>query len=80
MLTGGGTGFEYGNLSHNISIGKGSWNNILLTTFGDSISCSVNNEITKRFRNLSFLDNGLYITVADSKQDTIIFRDIKLER
>lgn len=78
--TGGGVGFEYGNFAQNIELGKGSWHNISLTTFGDSIACSGNNEVVKTFRNLSFMDNGLYLTVEDKKQDTIVFRNITLEK
>jgi len=80
MSTGGGVGFEYGNFAQNLSLGKGSWHNISLLTFGDSIACSGNNEVVKKFRNLSFMDNGLYLTVEDKKQDTILFRNIKLEK
>jgi hypothetical protein len=76
----GGIGFEYGYTSNNLAIGAGSWNNIELKTFGDSISYSVNDEKVIQFRNVSFLDNGLYIIVADTKQDTILFKDIKLEK
>jgi hypothetical protein len=78
MISSGGVGFEYGNLSHNLPIGMGSITNISVVTFGDSMSFSVNNEMIKRCRNLNSLENGLYITVEDTKQDTIFFRDLKL--
>jgi hypothetical protein len=72
----GDVGFEYGYTKNNLS---GNWNSLELNIFGDSIGFSVNNENVKRLRNLSYTENGLYIVVTDTKQDTIIFRDILLE-
>lgn len=80
METGGGISFDWGTTSQNLAIGAGSWNKISVTTFGDSIAYSVNSEEVKRLRNLSFMKNGLYITVEDSKNDTLFFNNIKLTR
>jgi hypothetical protein len=78
METGGGASFIYGNTAQNLKIGVGNCNNVLLKTYGDSISCSVNSQTVTSFRNLHFINNGLFITVEDTKQDTIYFKDIIL--
>lgn len=80
METGGGVGYDWGTTSQNLAIGAGSWNKISVTTFSDSIAYSVNSEEVKRIRNLSFMKNGLYITVEDSKKDTLFFKEIILTK
>lgn len=76
--TGGGVGFEYGRTSKNLNIGVGAWNSISVKTFGDSINCFINGEDVVKFRNISFMNNGLYITIKDTKQDTVYIKDISL--
>jgi len=80
MDTGGGVGYDWGNTSQNLSMGKGSWNKIALITYGDSLVYAVNNEEVKRQRNFYFMKNGLYITVEDSKNDTLFFKDLILTK
>jgi len=75
-----GVGFEHGNTSTNIRVGVGQWNNFGIETYGDSIRCFVNNESVFKFRNLSFMTNGLYIVIEDSKKDTVYLKDITLTR
>ena len=74
----GSVAFGYGNTSHNLKIGVGSWNNYSLKTQNDSLIYSINGEVVLRKRNMLFMDNGLYITVDDTKKDTIRFKNIKL--
>jgi hypothetical protein len=73
-----GVGREWGETSNSLNRGEGAWNEMQVETLDDSIKLSVNTERVKSFKNLYFMDNGLYLAVDDQKEDTIYFRDIKL--
>lgn len=75
---GDGLGRYWGETSVSLARGEGAWNSIRITTENDSVNTYVNDELVNEFRNLNFLDNGLYITVEDSKDDTVYFRNAQL--
>ena len=75
----GGYGVSYGKAG-NINTGADSWNELGLSTSYDSVTLSVNEEEVHRFRNTYFMDNGLYITVDDLKEDTVYFRNFSLNK
>jgi hypothetical protein len=75
-----GTGYEYGETTHNFAIGAGSWNSVSVHTFADSVSFGVNGEEAIRLRNIGYMDNGLYITVEDTQNDTMFIKDLVLKK
>jgi hypothetical protein len=76
----GGMGRYWGETQVSLNRGQGSWNNIFIKTSNDSVSLKVNNEQVNKFKNVHFMDNGLYITVTDNKVDTVYFKDIELTK
>lgn len=73
-----GVGRYTGYTEISLNRGEGAFNKLSLTASNDSAICYVNSEQVDAFRNNSFMDNGLYITVSDEKDDTLYFDNIHL--
>jgi hypothetical protein len=74
----GGMGRYWGEIPTSLLRGENSWNELKVKTFNDNFELSINSEIVDSAKNVHFMDNGLYITIEDSKADTIFFKDITL--
>jgi len=74
----GGVGRDIGETLYSLNRGQGAWNEMQIEIVNDSVKLNVNSENVKSYKNLNFLDNGLYLTVDDQKDDTIYFKDIEL--
>ena len=73
----GGTGFEYGYTSERLNTGE-TPNKISLNSVKDSLQYSINDERVYEFKNLSFMTSYVYLIVEDSRMDTLVFDDFKL--
>lgn len=74
----GGMGRYWGETPVSLYRGENSWNEIYVKTLNDRANLKVNHAQVDSFRNVNFMDNGLYITVTDNKEDTVFFKDIQL--
>ncbi|HLN52671.1 MAG TPA: hypothetical protein VK212_03115 [Lentimicrobium sp.] len=75
----GSISFDYGFLNQNIHAGVGIWHNMVVETIADSLAFWLDGDQYANRRNYMSFDNGLYILVYDSKQDTMLFRNLKFE-
>lgn len=71
---------EWGNTPTSLNRGEGMWNTMRVTTLNDYIEFYVNEVKVTSFNNVYFMDNGLYLTVMDTKSDTVFFKDLILDR
>lgn len=76
--TEGGYGCQYAECSTRLNQGEGTFNDLSVKTDFDNITLYANSEEVYAFRNVCFMDNGLYLTVWDMKEDTLYFNNIRL--
>jgi hypothetical protein len=74
----GGMGRYWGECATSLNRGEGAFNELSVKTDNDNVGLYVNSEKVDTFRNINFMDNGLYITVSDEKEDTLYFDNIRL--